>query len=433
MLDTTAGAEERLLLDILQRAMRAPGTRIALVLHLSRLRPPAPRPHHRRVARALLHDTAEHHDGQVFALRNGDLVLLCENSQAGLRIARRLTRPAGYLAPDALPAMLLHLMRIDTPDPAQLLSVWQLATAGPAALAYAQARLTDAVAPLGEDVGFGSTATLARLVDRPETELLRQTAVLLAGAGQLRPLFHELVFAPPAQRLEDPFLHRHLAERLSRTMLAALDSATAQPGRWAIPRDGRPMLHIDMTLAAIEAIGVADIAARVAGVEIALQDAVGNLDRYHRVRLQLQNAGVRVVLDHVPHRALFMLRSASLQADLLKLDWSAHLAALDLPERPIAANNPAGPGAGQIVLHRAATEAALRWGLKQGIRRFQGLHVDAMQAAERMLVCPHAAGCGLGQCRERATATLPAGRLQCHNLPLLDGVGPSPLRPGQAA
>src|ERR1019366_417693 len=68
---------ERQLLDAAQRLARRPQGWTALALHLSRLRPPAPRPHHRRIAQAMLQDAARRHDGQVHALRNGDIVLLC--------------------------------------------------------------------------------------------------------------------------------------------------------------------------------------------------------------------------------------------------------------------------------------------------------------------------------------------------------------------
>ena len=45
---------DRAALEIAHRLLRAPEGRTALALHLSRLAPPAPRPHHRRIARALL-------------------------------------------------------------------------------------------------------------------------------------------------------------------------------------------------------------------------------------------------------------------------------------------------------------------------------------------------------------------------------------------
>ncbi len=137
-----AGGGERQFLDAAERAARFPRERLALVLHLSRLRPPGPRPHHRRVADALLRDAAERHEGQVFALGNDDRVLLCE---ARAVLPARGSAPAA-VDPVALPALLGRLLRLDAPDPAALVSLWPLATESGALLAYARARLAEAAA-----------------------------------------------------------------------------------------------------------------------------------------------------------------------------------------------------------------------------------------------------------------------------------------------
>jgi hypothetical protein len=60
-----------------------------------------------------------------------------------------------------------------------------------------------------------------------------------------------------------------------------------------------------------------------------------------------------------------------------------------------------------VVLHHAETEAALRWGMAQGLRRFQGRHVDAILAAGRILACPQATGCTVRQCMDRGAAIAP--------------------------
>ncbi|MBC7634468.1 MAG: hypothetical protein H7251_02585 [Acetobacteraceae bacterium] len=60
--------------------------------------------------------------------------------------------------------------------------------------------------------------------------------------------------------------------------------------------------------------------------------------------------------------------------------------------------------------------------MSHGIRRFQGRHVAIILAAERVLACPHSAGCTLAQCADRAASTDPGGRNGCLNLDLLDGI-----------
>jgi hypothetical protein len=93
--DTEHGipSSERMLLDALERALRAPRGKLAVALHLSRLRPP-PRPYHARIALALMQDTAQRTGGQVFTMRNTDLVLLCT-----MPAPRTITAPIAVTMP----------------------------------------------------------------------------------------------------------------------------------------------------------------------------------------------------------------------------------------------------------------------------------------------------------------------------------------------
>ena len=436
---------ERTLLETVQRQLRAPARRMAIVLHLSRLTSPAPRPHHRRIARALLQESAQQHDGQVFSLGNGDLVLLCSAASDN---AQRATRwHATSVTPGELPAILARLMRVDTPDPRRLVSSWMLRTDAEAILAYGHARVAETAAPptLNDD-GFGDTSDAIALLRQIETEaatdlLHRQTAVLVQGEARssIRPLFFELTFSvqalairagiDPARPVRDPFLLRHLAEQMDTRLLRALQAEAEAPGPLSqMRRRGGPMLHINLTLGGVERSGLTGLLAQAGtlplGGEISVMDACADLDRFHRVRAALQEAGALVVLDRISHLALAMTDLSELGADLFKLDWSAAVGVLDLADQAVLRAAVARLGAHRLVLQGADAEAALVWGLDQGIRRFQGRHVDAMLAAKRIMACPHAVGCNLAQCTERAATTGLAGRMACHNPPLLDGMVP---------
>ena len=111
---------------------------------------------------------------------------------------------------------------------------------------------------------------------------------------------------------------------------------------------------------------------------------------------------------------------AALAPDLVKLDWHP-----TVPEGARTLDEAvAALGPDRVVLARAETEAALAWGLARGIRRFQGRHVDAMLAAQRIGACSYGRGCTLRQCNERATATGPGGQAGCLNPALLDAAAP---------
>lgn len=413
---------ERQLLDSAHRLLRAPEGRTALALHLSRLAPPAPRPHHRRIARALMAEAASCQDGQVYPLRNGDLVLLCRG------------------AVEPLAATCTRLFRVDAPDPDALLSAWTLDRDGDALVRYAAARIADAPPPPEPEspLSLRGADAVAQLVDgsRLSDLVQRQTAVLLQPGAGFRPLFREIVFsravlesrlAVAGQAHADPLLFRHLAARLEQRVLDAVSGGMAEP----LAPKSRQMLHLNLTLAGAASEAFAQLTDRARerglglGVEIALLDALADPAAFHGARDALRAAGVAVVLDGVSHPALAVTNPALLGADMVKLDWHAALPDAGLnaaltrlePER--------------MVLHRADTEAAVTWGLSQGIRRFQGKHVDNMLAAGRLSGCAAGQGCTLRQCAERASATGPAGRAGCRNPALLDA-GPVLHDAGQA-
>lgn len=414
----------RHLLDAVERGLRAPHGRIALVLHLSRMA--APRAYHRRIARAVLNDAAQRQAGQLFGLNNGDLLLLVGADGAMLPILDTLSR----------------LFLVDVPDAAGLTTLWSLPRDGAALLEYARARLLDPV-PDAVVEPAGSAQTIDAIDNvmqhsRISDLMQRQTAVLLmpGSRSRLRPLFREVTFsvavleariAAVGQANADPFLFRHLASRLDGRMLDVLRQDLKVNGPLtAGARDLGPTLHLNLTLSGILSDRFAQFAATCravgaqVGVEISLVEACGDPEAFVMARTRLRLAGLALVLDGVSHHALMLTMPMVLEPDLVKLDWSPRL-----PEAgPAIEHALAALGGSRVVLHRAETEEALSWGLAHGIHRFQGRHVDAMLAAGRIGACSYGTGCTLRQCVERGSATGPVGRAGCSNPVLLDAAAP---------
>lgn len=113
-----------------ENAVRAPKSRIAMVLHLSQMRDPPPRAYHRRIARAALQDAAQAYAGEMFELEDGDMVLLCHTSAGG--------HPA--LHPTTLPHAMHQLFRVDLLPNHHLTTVWLLERDGAPFLEYVAAK-----------------------------------------------------------------------------------------------------------------------------------------------------------------------------------------------------------------------------------------------------------------------------------------------------
>ncbi len=426
---------ERQLLEAARRATQPAGA--ALMIAFSQFPAPGPRQHHRRVARALLDDAAQRHGGQVYGMRNSDIVLLCP--AAALRAPA--TSRANTQSLETLPELLTRLLRPEAADGFAPLAIWPLPEARDRLLAYTTERLADGgLTPLDRAVAQAETplgltaAAEARLL--PDL-LQRQTAVQIGGTPRLRPLFREITYATAALQAEagadplesDPFLLRHFATRLEERVLTALPAEVGRRG--ALDLAQGPRLHINLAPESVTTDAFATLVAicrtrRVGlGVEIALVDAAADPESFAAARTILAASGVTCVIDQVSLLALRLSRPAALGPDLVKLEWAprfAHLTTAELRdvETAFAEITPA-----RVILAGADSEAALQWGLMRGIHRFQGRHVDAMLAASRIAGCPEAAACTLRQCIERASAVALGGRVGCRNTPLLDAGAPA--------
>lgn len=404
--------------------------RLALVLHLSHLA--TPRAHHRRIARAILDDAVQRLQGELFALRNRDLVLILPP----------------VLGVEVLSSQLARLFRIDQPTASALLSAWP--AGGDEMLAYATARLQDPpaaerVEPIGRPAAVDETLALigtARLTDLTQ----RQVGVAIsgeagsdeavsgkavsdkAGMPRLRPAYTEIMvalsvlrsrLAAVGQAEADPYLFRHLAGQLDGRMLLAVEKAVREGGAPPLP------VHLNLTIGGVLSPGFERLAAGLAtaggslAVELPLLEACGDPAGFARARDCLRAANVALVLDGVSHQALAITNLASLEPDWIKLDWSEGMAG-----HAPTLDGLARLGVHRVVLARVETAAAVAWGMRHGIPVFQGRHIDGLLAAARVGACPAAAGCVARQCQERATATGAAGRAGCTNPALLDAAAP---------
>ncbi len=429
---------ERQLADAVERALRAPKGRLAMALHLSRLKGAQPRATHTRIALALMMDTAQRLGGQVFPLRNTDLVLLCaapeearpgKPSAAPLGLLQSLERLFGYDAPDAV-----------------MSTIWRLDEQKEAFCDYISRRQAEPAAPEARGEDAVPSANLPALMTRLagidlRQILMQQTAVLLQPgeglplAARLSPLYREVLFAPvppqaaagDAAPLADPFIHRHVGMGLDARLLNHVAEDLRAGGTLSRPGLllGVPM-HLNLSPEAIVSPAFARLAqaaqARGArfGIEMSAMDAAADPALTAFVRALLAQLGFALVLDGIDHAGLTMIDTAGLAPALVKLTWSSRLA-----EGPRALLDPidaalAAIGPDRVVLQETDGEAALAWAQGRGITRFQGAYIDAVQASSRIAVCHSARACTLRQCTGRAQLLGLGPRSACGNPGLLD-------------
>ena len=424
---------EHLLQEAVRRALRKPAGRLALVLHLSALTPPAPFPHHRRIARSVLEDAAQLHGGEVHSLGNGDVVLLCHLPARG--------DPAQFRA------ALQHLFQIDAEQPQALISTWLLDRERPALLAYVAERMRQATgqpnpAPLGlmappppeppesQSQSIGPIAGLMR----------RQTAIRLepqvsggAPRGRMRPLFREVSVSMAAldrrvtavrQARTDPFLLRTLATELDELvleeMLGELPEAAGLRPAGGIADAVK--LHLNLSVAGILSETFTRFAQSGSAVAIEVQmiEVCADPAAFAAARARIADAGFALVLDGISHLALGLVSPAALHPDMVKLEWSPRLAQAPSQESGRIGEALAALHPDRVILDRADSEQALRWGLARGLRNFQGAYPDVLQATQRLGSCAAGRHCTLWQCESRAAAVDRPTRAECGNHLMLD-------------
>ena len=408
-------AADVLLRHAIERDVRSGQDRAVLALHLSQMPAPGPRPYHRRIAKAMLDDAGRDHAGQVLARGNADVVLICD--------------PAGAAQ---IRDVLTRLFRTDAPLNDRLLSLWRLPDESGAVEAYLSRTAAPVAAAAEPMAAPGAIGAMAALVGTGRlTDFIRRQIAVQIVPGGIKPLFRELSFSIEAMNARlhasedpeaDPYLFRHLANRLDTRMIDLLAQELSRPGT----PPPAPALHLNLSVSAILSPGflrlreAAERSGASLGIEVALVDACADSLAFGAARMVLRAHGCRTVIDGIDHQALLMTQPEGLETDLVKLDWTPRM--LDVPsrERRQIADAVRRIGPRRLVLHRVESGAALAWGLDHGIGQFQGRHMDALLAAGRLASCPQAAECTLRQCIDRAAATGAAGRAGCRNTARLD-------------
>lgn len=378
-------------LEAIRRALRGPPGRAAL-----RMAAPTGR-ERRRVALALMEETAREHGGAVLQTAARDWVL----TEAPAAAASRLSATLGRLLGTA-PACL------DLPrDGAALLAL-------------------PAPAPVPPEPPPPQPGGIEALADAaPLSALLRRDGVLHIAPQAPRRLALLHLHLPPealaphlGAAAEDQDLARHAQERLRARLLARLaDPADREALLGAAPPV--PLL-IDLPATLLPEPPPAPegdppaMPALIAALSPREALAEGLAARHAALR----HAGWGLAVRGLDAATLALLAPEALPADLLLLRWSPEMAGRAVA----AALRRTDPS--RLVLTGCTGPEALEWGLGLDIARYAGPWIAALMAATRMAACAHAAGCTRADCTARGAAASPQGRAGCAAPGLLGALVP---------
>ncbi|GEO81561.1 EAL domain-containing protein [Pararhodospirillum oryzae] len=235
--------------------------------------------------------------------------------------------------------------------------------------------------------------------------LQRQPVITITEARTTKVLFEEIyvslgplraAIAEEVNLTSDRWLFQDFTRSLDHHLLRVLKSTLA----------GRVFGSLSVNLNLDSLHGAAfDSLARALGPERPLVveaqgvDAFADLGAMLRARDWLHARGHKLVIDGLTPRVLETVDLAPLGADYYKLIWNPGLVhSVDGDEAAAARALIGALGPGRVILCRTDSERAMTWGLRAGIRHFQGFLVDTMVTAGLHGHCPERDTCPLTRC-----------------------------------
>ncbi len=421
--------QESLLLGAVERVGRIRQGRIAVHVHLSRLRAQNRQDGHVRIALRMLEPMVNAYRGQMFLLTNSDVVFMLKDANL-TDVENMIYKLRALFSKDPLTFA-------DSGDGIDNFCTWyDLAGSDyDSFLEMAKEATEDARARNREKAQQTASTTLdakmlgdliERMARTDISRLIRRQSAIMVGDGNVNAevIFQEFFvsvtelqkeLASEVSLLSNRWLFQHLSLSLDQRVLSSLGNARLM--EWPV------VYGLNLNLSTIKTNAFTQFADHIAGhaglsVEVQVLDVLADSRGYFEAHKRLHENGHAILIDGLSALSLQFMDVTQFKADLYKLHWSPEMGDREHGDQVAAGLNLVGME--KIVLGRCDSEAAIQWGLAKGIQRFQGRYVDTMLAAYTMAVCDKSAACTLGQCIARHGVLSGPPRPECGNLTMLD-------------
>ncbi len=422
---------ENLLFDAVERIGRIREGRMALHIHLSRLMPQNREESKIRIAFRMFESMVDVYRGQMFLLTNSDIVMICKDARLAdldaivYKLRALFSKdPLTYSDGDTGEDRFASFYDLGGEYDAFFQECHQL-------LAGAKKRIADQrTATVIHDLDAGHLATVLQRIAGTDIAgvVRRQACIRITEKNTAEVAFQEFymsifdlqkVLAPDVNLLSNRWLFQHLSQELDLQVLAVLQQASFRK----LPA----AFSVNLNMATVATPVFQRFLAAMRGragvlVEFQLMDIFGDLDGFFRTQDALRAQGVATVLDGMNAITLQFMDAELYRTDFVKVTWSPDMAT---EEQSAELANALGPvGFERVILARCDTEASIAWGLRNGVRHFQGRFLDSMVAAVTMTQCDKASACTLAQCTQRHGVIAGRPRAECGNNDMLDAFPP---------
>lgn len=390
---------EELLVDYAERLRKHLPGRRAVHIHLSKLKAHNRREHHIRIATSSFSSLCQRHEGQVFILKNCDLMVVLKNAKPA-ELDETLLRLRYLFSEDPL----AHDNEGESEQPfctwydieKQYESFREMAhelrrkaqAQKKASAAAEQTSAQDFGAPATEALDPTRLGQLEVSLNSTDlaTMLRRQAVCAVTGPDRPRPVFNEIYVSidelrkrlmPEVNLASDRWLFQRLTKTLDRRLLKLLPTIEAN-----VPLSTSVNLNVSTVLSEEFLAFDRELRARTPKsmvVEFQPIDVFADLGSYMFARDFARERGYKVCLDALTYLTFPIMQRDELGLDLQKIYWSADIAADARAERrDVLREAVRRTGPARVILCRCDDQAALDFGKSIGVTLFQGRHVDRL-------------------------------------------------------
>ena len=394
-------SQEYLLLDYLQRLGRSVDGRMAVHIHLSKLRPQNRKEHHIRIAATTFEGLSQLYDGQVFTLGSSDLIFICkdasiEDIDATILKVRHLFNedPLTFGEEEEDLARFCTWYNVETQHEEMLDLIKQMHRERERKNRVSASRKKNADENLAE-LKILDPEQLGKLEDflaRADlSNLMRRQPVCAITPSNPNPqsIFQELYISidrlresilPDYDLSSNLWLFRHLTQTLDFRMLQVLihnDDSTIDSS-FSINMNVQTILspaflQFDNSLKAV--------ARGTVVIELQPIDIFSDMGAYMFARDFMRERGYRIALDGLNHQILQFIDREQLGFDLLKLIWSPEMADDNTGTRlDVLKEHVDRCGRARLIIARCDSDEAVRFGQSLGSTVYQGHYIDRLLA-----------------------------------------------------
>jgi len=386
---------EQLLLDSVIRLERSPAGRRAVVMHLSRLRPDNRGAPQIRIAANTFEALIKQFEGQIFVLQQGDIVFLCRDENV-ISVDGAVTKVRYLFGDDPLVSQ--------SEESVDGFSTWFDLGADYVGFrdfcerahrdeGRRRKRITDLVGAGGlngrqpmDPAGLGELINAIARADL--SNVLRRQSVCTINPGEApKPVFRELYISiadlrdaimPRRDIASDRWLFQYLTQTLDKRVLSLLRKADDS----SLAHSYSLNLNVSTLLSPEFLVFDQSLKSGARGsivIEVEKLEIFADLGAYIFARDYVRERGYRLCLDGMTRLTLPFVDRARLGLDLVKLFWSPDMAEdakTDKGHELTAAMERIGKS--RLILARCDSEQAIAFGLKAGIKLFQGRIVEKL-------------------------------------------------------